>query len=674
MRRGLVAAVVLALAGSVAAEEATPERTEDQLEASGVAIQTVCTNCNNADLSLGGLGNDHVPIVCDGIPVPKGLAQAYLLSVAPPTILDKIAVKRGPYSAELEGSAVGGSIRLERREPQPGLQLFTSADAGSFGWGGARVDLSGGGEKLRGGIVASWATSDTIDANDDGNNELGSFDRKTWDARGEWRIGSDRTLRAGLQGYDESQKDGRAGYDYLNDLLNPADSNRYNRQDVDLRRLQADAAFETSFDGGSRLRIGALGAERSEDIYEELTKGQPLIKFYDIAEDTAAAQLAWSRPIGFQFSVRAGASWSRSDSTVLDIRSNLSDANLGGLPFDQVFTFAREERVDEAGVWTEGLWSPRDGIELEVGLRYVDVRYEDSETDVEWLVFPVPEGSRTLPRAAFTWKPVPAWTLRASAGSGYRVPGQTYSEVCCGRKYRGNRGIAMERSFAAGVEATWQPGPDVKVSGSYFRTSFDDYALKAVSLTYGYGPTYQNMSVPEARFDSLGFEGRWQATSWLSLRGSISWLNPDNASPDDAVPVIADFGSPFEYTLTTQRIPYLACRTAAATIDVKPDRATTISASFQHQGAMVIQYFDGNNLQPDELFSQTQPWLIPTPSFWTMNVRIGRTFSKGIDAYLGVDNVTDYVQTDLGNPAIDHDWGPLRGRYYYVGMGYRYGR
>jgi outer membrane receptor protein involved in Fe transport len=182
------------------------------------------------------------------------------------------------------------------------------------------------------------------------------------------------------------------------------------------------------------------------------------------------------------------------------------------------------------------------------------------------------------------------------------------------------------------------------------------------------------MNVPEARFSALSFEGRWQIRPWIGVRGSISWLDPENTSDADAVPVIADFGAPVSYTLTTQRIPYLPCRTAAATIDVKPDRATTISTSFQHQGAMVIQYFDRNNLQPDALYSETQPWLIPTPSFWTMNVRVGRTFKDGFDAYLGVDNVTDYVQTDLGNPAVDHDWGPLRGRYVYAGVGYRYGR
>lgn len=671
MRRTILAAAVLLLGGTVVAEEPAAERTEDQLEASGVAIQTVCTNCNNADLSLGGLGNDHVPIVCDDLPVPKGLAQVYLLSVAPPTILDRIAVKRGPYSAELEGSAVGGSIELRRREAQPGLQLFTSADAGAFGWGGARVDVSGGGEKLRGAVVASWATSGTIDANGDGNNELGSFDRKTWDARGEWRIGSDQTLRAGLSGYDESQEEGRGAFDFATWVISGETDLRYNRQDVDLARTQADVGYEIGFGDGSRVKLGALFAVRDEDIFEELTGGQPLIQTYRIADTTRLAQASWSRSFGFQWAVRAGLAWSELEADVVDIRYNAFSL---GLPPEAWFSAKFTETSTETGVWAEALWTPHDGLEFEAGLRRVDVDYEDTETRDVWLAYPVPEGTKTLPRFAATWKPVPAWTLRASAGSGYRVPGQTYSEVCCGRKYRGNRGIAMERSFATGVEATWQPGPDVKVSGSYFRTDFDDYVLKAVSLTYGYGPTYQNMTVPGARFDALSFEGRWQIRPWIGVRGSISWLNPDNTSDADAVPVLADFGSPVAYTLTTQRIPYLACRTAAATIDVKPDRATTISASFQHQGAMVIQYFDRDNLQPDALFSETQPWLIPTPSFWTMNVRLGRTFAKGIDAYVGVDNVTDYIQTDFGNPAIDHDWGPMRGRYVYAGVGYRYGR
>ena len=53
--------VALCLAGAGApadADDAAPSSVTDALGDDGVMVQTVCTNCNNADLSLGGLGND----------------------------------------------------------------------------------------------------------------------------------------------------------------------------------------------------------------------------------------------------------------------------------------------------------------------------------------------------------------------------------------------------------------------------------------------------------------------------------------------------------------------------------------------------------------------------------------------------------------------------------------
>ncbi|NJN64329.1 MAG: TonB-dependent receptor plug domain-containing protein, partial [Acidobacteria bacterium] len=66
-------------------------------------MQTMCTNCNSADLSLGGLGNEHIAMTCDGIPVPAGLAQIYLLSVMPPTVIDNVDVEKGAGSAPSGG-------------------------------------------------------------------------------------------------------------------------------------------------------------------------------------------------------------------------------------------------------------------------------------------------------------------------------------------------------------------------------------------------------------------------------------------------------------------------------------------------------------------------------------------------------------------------------------------
>ncbi|MBP1611797.1 MAG: hypothetical protein H6Q01_460, partial [Acidobacteria bacterium] len=34
----------------------------------------------------------------------------------------------------------------------------------------------------------------------------------------------------------------------------------------------------------------------------------------------------------------------------------------------------------------------------------------------------------------------------------------------------------------------------------------------------------------------------------------------------------------------------------------------------------------------------------------------------------GIDNITDYVQEDLGDPTRDYNWGPLTGTAYWFGV------
>src|SRR5258706_6551505 len=123
---------VTGAATSATAEEGVPPNVTDALADDGVVVQTVCTNCNNADLSLGGLGNDYVPITCDGLPATTGLAQIYLLSVIPATMIDRVAVERGACDASQEAAAVGGGITIERNAPKRGVQVNASADAGAF--------------------------------------------------------------------------------------------------------------------------------------------------------------------------------------------------------------------------------------------------------------------------------------------------------------------------------------------------------------------------------------------------------------------------------------------------------------------------------------------------------------------------------------------------------------
>ncbi|MBY0426769.1 MAG: TonB-dependent receptor, partial [Cytophagales bacterium] len=73
-----------------------------------------------------------------------------------------------------------------------------------------------------------------------------------------------------------------------------------------------------------------------------------------------------------------------------------------------------------------------------------------------------------------------------------------------------------------------------------------------------------------------------------------------------------------------------------------------------------------------------------SPSYFVMNAQISKSFGNPMknwfDAYIGVENLTDFRQTDLiispdtpFNPYFDTSlvWGPIVGRMFYVGVRYK---
>lgn len=622
---------------------------------SGVAIQTICTNCNNADLSLGGLGNEHVAVICDGIPVPSGLAQIYLLSVLPPTMIDKVAVRKGAGQADLEGGAVGGVIEIERREPAEQLALNVSADTGDYGWDGARLDLSGRAGRFGGAFVGSWATSDVVPGRDIGGNVysvLPSFDRFTLDGTADVDLGQDRRLRLGGVVYDESQKDAPAAY-YSS--FSPAFPSAYNKENVELKRRQLDAAFASPFGAGAQFDVMLGWADRSQDVSETAipTPGFPFSPTYLIDESRWHGSTSWSQHVGQSAIVRGGVSGSRGDYTVLDVR-------FSGVPFD--------ERLTETGLWAEGETPIGDRVELVAGLRWADYSYSDDEERPGWTDLALPEGSRLLPRAALTYKPIDPVELRFSAGTGFRAPEPTYEEVCCGRRYRNNRGIRAERSRSFGVELVVQPRPRVRAAASLFLTDFDDLVIKMASASFNFVNTFQNVNVAQARHTSLALETRTEVTRWLTVRGSASWLDAENRSSGDEIVAIADLGfGPTEAVFKTGTIPYTVERRGSVGVDFRPPQSdVTFGVAAQYTGPTLIQEFDSFlGAQPDAFVS--------TESFWVVNFNVAVPFPSGLAWYAGVDNLSDYTQADLGDPHFDFNWGPLRGRYYYTGLRYRLG-
>ncbi|RMF71481.1 MAG: TonB-dependent receptor [Acidobacteria bacterium] len=639
----------------------------------GLTVQTMCTNCNSADLSLGGLGNAHIAVRCDGLPVPPGLAQIYLLSVMPPTMIDKVTVRRGP-AAHVEAGAIGGEVEIDRRRPAPGLQVRASAENGSYGWNGARADVSGALGWFSGNLALSWAESERVFADRDDTPDSPAFDRYTIEARAGIRLSEDHQLRFGAIDYQEEQLEGRAAYEEAFSM--------WNLENVDLARKQYDARYEGLFDDGSVVELGAVHAERVQFIEETIPFTLPQAErqyfpSYDIADEQVQATARWSKTFGYATQVTAGGDWSRREMAVVDVRKNLFDL-FKGLPFEEVFTRATAETITESSAFVELERSFSSRASLLIGARWVDYEYTDNFDEIfryespaardAWAALALPEGSKVLPRARLQLAPNDAWIVRLSAGAGFRLPDPTYDEVCCGRRFRGNRGLVPETSWSYGVEAIWQPSLAVQVTGSAFVNDFDDLAIKMITLSSRYQPTYQNVNVPDARYLSLGVQLRADVSRRVSLRGSYSLTEADNRTRGDVIPAIIlnQSNLPEEREFVSDEIPYVPRTSLVLGVDYTgPRSGFGASVTAQRNGTMLIQSFSPAGFGSEDTIAFRR-----TEAFWIVNLRFSQRLRPGLELFVGADNIGRYVQSDLMDPSTDYTWGPLRGRYAYIGLAY----
>ena len=658
-------------AGDAGAEESSATATTSLVQSmqgeSGISINTMCTNCNNADLSVAGMGGDYVELTCDGVPVSSGLGQVYLLSIMPQTAINTVTVTKGAGDAALAGGAVGGQIEIETRRPEQSFALNASADVGSYSWSGTRVDLGGRKDWFGGSFVGSLGSSDVVDSNDDDNPDLPAFDRYTLQGTADFYAGEDHTFSLGGTIYNEEQRDGAGAFDYLSWVQTGGATEWdqgeyiYNLENVDLELKQTNLRYDGVFKDGSRLDVTLSRSNRIQNIQETQRRFGPFFETYDIEETLGTATATWARQFGYRFQLRVGGS---AQDQQVDIIDHLA---LSG-------ELLLEEDRGERGVYADLAAVAGQKVELTIGARYVDFTYTDNEDRALWLDYPLPEGSKTLPRAALIWKPAPPYTIRFTAGTGYTAPRPIFEQVCCGRRYRGNRGILMEEGKSYGMEFTYQPSNELRIGASAFRNDFDNLIITMATLVFGGQWTYQHANVPEARLGTAAVELSWDATSWLTVGGSASWLDADNRTEDGAIPVVADFfGQPWDWTFYTDRVPYLPDTKGTIGLDFYANqRKTSISVMAQYTGDMLIQAAEPNAF--DVIFSDLLSGFFATESFWVYNLRFARQLPKGLSVYAGVDNIGDYVQIDQGFPGTDYNWGPLQGRYFTLGLSYAYGR
>ncbi len=636
----------------------------------GVRIQTMCTHCNSANIQVGGLSQDLVPITYGGYPLFGGLATSFVLNMLPADSVAEARVLRGPGSASEAAQAAGGVIDLLAAQPAELPVLDVGVDAGSFNRRG--FTLRGAGALtswLSGVLTYNNESADAVDDDEDGWNDISATDRQLADARVYVTPAKGHRIELGGSWIDEQDPESRGMYDisefvdYLFEQANQGDfepgvEGFWTREDADFERFEYRLGYEWRMKGGRVLSARTLAAEREQHVFAQDSAGDPLVERYNIEERNYWGQLRLTQPIGLSARLAAAV-----ESTSQYVQAEERVFSGFGTVTEPGQTAT--DRVQTWSGWVAGDWTPSSRWELGLGARYDDDAYY---------------GAVTSPRASVKFIPRPGLAFRALAGRTFRPPKSVLSEVCCGRKYLTNveAGIKGETAWTYGLDALYQPSPELKVGFYVAQTDFDDYIFQPVARSLVYRQIYANANIAEARAQTAELSARYTIGP-LRLDGSVGWLSFHNTGDPQVLVRYRDFVSdgsapPSERLFPVDQIPYRPTRTGSVGVAFEFGGGATGLVQANYTGPQLIQQY----AEIDSIFELTTENLVldemrSIGGFWTINAGVTIPY-RSFEINFGVDNLTDEIQYDLGDPTRDYNWGPLAGQTLRLNLRYRFER
>jgi outer membrane receptor protein involved in Fe transport len=620
----------------------------------GVRIQTLCTHCNSANIQVGGLSQDLVPMERDGYPLLGGLATSFVMSFLPADSIVEAQVVKGPGAAVEPSTAAGGVIRLQEAVPEEIPWVDLAYETGTYDLEQETVRLAGPLTSwLSGSAVFGTGRADAVDDDGDGWVDVPMVDRKFADAHLTFRPGLDHSIDIAASWVEEDNLEGRGAFDALASGLGGPP--RWTREDTYLDRMEYRAGWVWPFLRGGSLSIRGLHADRDQSVRSQFTADprQPaalreLVERYQIEEVQNWGALRFERPLGIAFRMAAGVEAIHERVTVRETDPFLSGSSDDG-----------DGTTDYVKTWSgyvEGAWTPSHRWELQAG-----VRHDDDE------LF----GSQTSPRATLRIFPGNAWALKLIGGRTFRPPKPIFAEVCCGQRYQSNTFVEAEDGRTVGLEAVFQPRPAFRASLYTARTDFDNHILRLAGWTQFYTQVYALANVPDARAETAELALRWEPVPGLTLDGSYGVLSFHNEGEElVGVPVYPfSFGGaePPTVLVPMDRIPYNATRSGSLGLSHQFLGGVRLAGQATYTGSMLIQEFDllGPRFLRPPLFRFDG--MRETPGFWLASFSAGVPLARGLELSVAVDNLTNRIQNDLGDPTTDYNWGPLAGRSYRVG-------
>ncbi|MCK4512888.1 TonB-dependent receptor, partial [bacterium] len=450
----------------------------------GVRVEQQCQFCNFSQVRMQGLGPDHTQILVDGQPVYSGLASVYGLQQTGTSSIERIEVVKGAGSALHGSGAIAGAINLVTRVPSARPEAGIGIEFGEHE--SRRYDFSASQRFGNVGLVlfAQKNSGGVIDETGDGIGRESVYepDRISDRVRTDLTSGGFNAIVSDVLGMDQFVIRGRALHElrqggelYNNDYDVPEDvyENPFTpgTERIVTDRHEIDVSVKKQFESGNDVGVSFSYAHHDRNATNdtfitdyESVNGElapiDLLRPYLASEDIYAANINYSHPVGGKHRLLLGGqlAHNRLEESGMYVVVEEEDENYG-----EAYRSTSEKHSTDVGLYIQDEFAPSKALEFVLGVRYDK---HDSEDKFRGSGSVAPQGVPTVeysessvsPRAAVRFSPTPGLALRASVGTGFRVP-YGFSEdlhLCSGspRVWKGGN-LMPEKSVSYSVSADY---------------------------------------------------------------------------------------------------------------------------------------------------------------------------------------------------------------------------
>lgn len=439
-------------------------------------------------LYIRGVGGQGV-VTLDGLPLLQSLPGLFSLDTLPAEAIQSAEIIRGPAAAYESFQALGGGVHLTTQDRQDtGGKL--SVEGGSFGM--LRETLQGG---VAGSLGRATATLSRTDAFD-GMRAAGDANNPERDpmhfTQGILRFTTDLHKRLQWQGSMLYRNSGVAidtyGLDQQYRVASMDDPNGHAHEETWLAQNSLNA--QVTEEWSSRLQLGytqmSTTSAFSSGLKNSVSTHLYLVNWrnqHTLIDDQAKG-IQWQVNWGVQGRHEQGESTTSA--------------------------FAQRRTMVASFIQTQAQYGKLSG---EAGVR---VEQFDQY------------GDHPLFKTAAAWQINPDLSLRASGGTGYRLP--SYTELLF--LFFANKNLKPERSASGELGVEWHPRKGAKITLNGFYHRYDDLITVAHEPTLG--PI--TLNVPDAAVAGMELDAQMAWTDTLDTGISYTFSDSRDLKTDHALP------------------------------------------------------------------------------------------------------------------------------------------